>query len=620
MNGYVLIMYQPNSIVPPTLVNPWDLSQRVQLRLDFPKSLDGLKAVVVEDISFLRRVELESVLYLAEKGSESSIRVVPIQLVVNWGLRMMDQVSFHLGSVNGSSGVAIIDSVNGNPNQRETRARPYYDQLRLEKGPLVHREPIERVEELVANPPERMTEAQVVSLRSGGILLMRIFSYLAPLLRGACALVQGQPKSGKSFAMRMLLYYLIWIVLEEEPRSRVVILAISERPDEYDEFVSLKRASDRVELFGTTDEDIPLTKAEWISFCALERVYRSLELGCDVFFVMDSLTRLSEAISINSSRSDRGEGKITGGHSPQGVVKPRAYLAVRGRLVNHPLQPVCTVVATGLSNTRNMWWDVPTTYMQGSSNLDWVFTDAAIGWPKIYVTGGFTSARNLEAADLTPEERWFIAQLRERMNRAGTDERGRPDPARATEFLVRTFARSTPRQVMTEWVRERRKQELCNMFQLSLPTADVLVSLWDLTPDQAKKLFTDGLLEAMAISDLREAEVTKAKMAEYFEGRLDLVKLLADYRREWSNAAYLAALNEQNRRQGREERETSLAPATVNPLREVGITASVLKSLLNRGFDFKLIRQEVQDGATVQNILERLEKKQEPVKKEEVGV
>ncbi|MDP2874386.1 MAG: hypothetical protein Q8N84_03810 [bacterium] len=596
MKGYVLITYQSNPAIPPAILNPWDKSQRIAANLrNFPGETTGIQAFIIKSAWQLRRYPLQDLIKMAVDGDKDG-EVIPlaIQDVLARGLRPMDLVDYEV-----HQGVVHVTAVDGSRSPAFALQRPHYAELRMEKGDPFHREPIERIDELGNKPPEGMSEPQLRLVRKACILAARILAYLSPFVRGGATLIEGQAASGKSTIMRMFLYYVRWILLPEDSKVRVIVLAARERPNEFGEYQRMCRGTDRMELFGTTREDNPPTKTYWTAYCAMERMYRLMEQGYDVVLVIDALTRIAEAISLMASNDTS---RITSGHSPAAILEPDAFLGASGILANGASG---TVVGTAFSGTRVPWLDFPTEIWKGACDHIIGLETRAHAFPRLNVLDDEkNSTRNWEHMDVTEDERWFAEELRARMIAHGKVVGDRDDPDKRLQFLIDTF-KETPQVVMASWLCQRRCNELVSRLSMTHFAAQVLVNKWDLTMDQVKKLISLGLGDGKVIIEIDQAGITPEEIFDLLEGRKSLEQIMIIVE-QWSGQAYLKVL--QASKEGK-ERQGSLAPATLRPLRDAGISAAQLGQLLGVGFEFSAIKKAAVDGATAETIMAVLNEK-----------
>lgn len=585
MNGYILTLHE-RVLGKAVLIDPCDRIQLLKEGLTREKRKplrpEEVQAVFIERQEVLRQVELELLLQSAAHFPEGGARLLKPGEVARWGLRPM-----HWAEVEESGGGLVVVSVEGLTEPDDVKAIPYYGDFRLHKDFANRRVPLERIEEIAKNPPPDIEEAQLRDIRKGGVLLMRTFSYYAPLLEGMFILDSGPEKSGKSFAMRMVLYLLRWLLLAEDPNARLIALFVGERPDELGEIERLAASHPQIAFFGTAMDDLPITKWLHMAYAALERVKRELELGRRPWFFLDSVSRLAEAIS-----TSRDEARTTGGHTLSALVEPRSFLGVAGRYTAHPTEPTCTVIVTGLRETHP-FHDAPTHQLGGTSTGDWRFSGKIAGQPKIDTENDHTSTRNLSWVGLTELERWFVGELRERVAERGKGGKFFNLDA-AVEYLAGLFEHATPQEVMQEWDRVRRKNDLYLAFRMSADQTHVVVDELDLTFEQVQQL-----VEATLADDLVELFEAGCNIKGFLAGEVTEAELYApfeEYRREWSNKGYTDAVG----------KDTVLSNLACDPLREAGIGASLVRQLVVEGYEFSKITEAARRDASPDTIRERL--------------
>jgi len=594
--GYVITLHQRmrGSAV---LIDPRDRAELIEQgmgRKDGILPLEEIQGVFVTSLAILRQITLERLLQAA--GHFPDVKLLKPGEVARWGLRPMQQIE-----VEETAEGLLVFSVEGITDPETVKALPYYGEFRLEKDYALQRVPIEQIDTIAKSPPADILPAQLQDIREGGVLLMRILSFFAPLLEGMFMFLSGPEKGGKSFAMRMVLYFLRWLYLSTRPDLRVVFLSVGERGDELGEIQRLTEHP-QVEFFGTSADDLPTSKWVYMSYLALERVKRHLEMGRDTWFLMDSLSRLATGFSLSMEQ----EARVTGGHTLSALVQPRAFLGVAGVYPLHPAKPSCTLLVTGLRESSK-WDEQPTTQVLGTSVGDWYFTGAAHTWPKLNVANGGTSTRNLSWVDFSPIEQWFVAQLREKMSMAAGGEGGRFNAQAALDFLIKTFRNESPQKVMAGWDKIRRRNELVVRFGMDVETTRILIEEWDLSLEQVQKLVDAEF--GKIIVELVQAGITRDQIADFLGDKLSREGLLAIWEKwqaEWSNAGYSAAVGTERTRTGELKTLSSLA---CDPLRKAKIPASLVKELIAEGNEFSAIGEVVKEGADVNTVRERLKAK-----------
>ena len=99
-------------------------------------------------------------------------------------------------------------------------------------------------------------------------------------------MIVAPPKAGKTSLLRSILKG----IEINNPKSKIFVLLIGERPEEVTEMKRFTKA----EVIASTFDELPQNHIRLAEF-VLERAKRLVELGEDVVILVDSITRLSRA-------------------------------------------------------------------------------------------------------------------------------------------------------------------------------------------------------------------------------------------------------------------------------------------------------------------------------------
>ena len=130
---------------------------------------------------------------------------------------------------------------------------------------------------------------------------------MAPVGKGQRGLIVAQPKAGKTWLLREIAEALS----QNYPEMHLMAVLIGERPEEVTEITrSLKG-----DVAASHFDDPPLQQVR-IAELALERAKRLVEMGKDVFILLDSITRLARAYNMISGNNGR---MMSGGFSADAI-------------------------------------------------------------------------------------------------------------------------------------------------------------------------------------------------------------------------------------------------------------------------------------------------------------
>jgi len=196
----------------------------------------------------------------------------------------------------------------------------------------------------------------------------RIIDLLAPIGKGQRGLIVAQPKTGKT----MLLQKIANAITTNDPKIKVIILLIDERPEEV---TDMSRSVDTIVIGSTFDE--PPERHVQVSEMVIEKAKRMVETGEDVVILLDSLTRLARAYNTVSPHS----GKIlTGGVDSNALHKPKRFF---GAARNVEEGGSLTIISTALIDTGSRMDEVIFEEFKGTGNQELVL-DRSLSDRRVY--------------------------------------------------------------------------------------------------------------------------------------------------------------------------------------------------------------------------------------------
>lgn len=183
----------------------------------------------------------------------------------------------------------------------------------------------------------------------------RIIDFLVPIGKGQRALIVAPPKAGKTSLLRSILKG----IEINNPKSKIFVLLIGERPEEVTEMKRFTKA----EVIASTFDELPQNHIRLAEF-VLERAKRLVELGEDVVILVDSITRLSRAYNVNTPSSGK---TLTGGLDPFALHKPKRFF---GSARNVEKGASLTIIATTLVDTGSKMDDMIYEEFKGTGNME----------------------------------------------------------------------------------------------------------------------------------------------------------------------------------------------------------------------------------------------------------
>ena len=183
----------------------------------------------------------------------------------------------------------------------------------------------------------------------------RIIDFLVPIGKGQRGLIVAPPKAGKTSLLRSILKG----IEINNPKSKIFVLLIGERPEEVTEMKRFTKA----EVIASTFDELPQNHIRLAEF-VLERAKRLVELGEDVVILVDSITRLSRAYNVNTPSSGK---TLTGGLDPFALHKPKRFFGSARNVENGGS---LTIIATTLVDTGSKMDDMIYEEFKGTGNME----------------------------------------------------------------------------------------------------------------------------------------------------------------------------------------------------------------------------------------------------------
>ena len=144
----------------------------------------------------------------------------------------------------------------------------------------------------------------------------RVMDLMTPIGKGQRGLIVAPPRTGKT----TLLQHIADAVVKNHQEMKLIILLVDERPEEVTE---IRRAVPSAELMASSNDSDIKTHTR-IAQLAAERAKRLVEMGQDVFMLMDSLTRIGRAF--NNAQGGGGR-TMSGGVDSRALEIPRKIFA-----------------------------------------------------------------------------------------------------------------------------------------------------------------------------------------------------------------------------------------------------------------------------------------------------
>ncbi len=185
----------------------------------------------------------------------------------------------------------------------------------------------------------------------------RVMDLLTPLGKGQRALIVAPPRTGKT----ILLQQISQAISTNYPELKLFVMLIDERPEEV---TDMKRNVTGEVIASSLDRDVESHVR--ISQLVVERCKRLVEMGHDVFLLMDSITRMARAFNKwvgNTGRTMSGGVDIKAMDIPKKLFATARAFEEGGSL---------TVVATALIDTGSRMDELIFQEFKGTGNMELV--------------------------------------------------------------------------------------------------------------------------------------------------------------------------------------------------------------------------------------------------------
>jgi transcription termination factor Rho len=226
----------------------------------------------------------------------------------------------------------------------------------------------------------------------------RVIDLVSPIGRGTRGLIVAPPRTGKT----TLLQHIAGAVTKNHPDIKLIILLVDERPEEVTE---IRRTCPSAEVMASSN-DCDVKTHTRIAQLAIERAKRLVEMGKDVFVLMDSLTRIGRAF--NNAQGGGGR-TMSGGVDSRALEIPRKLFAAAR---NTEEAGSLTIMATALIETNSRMDELIFQEFKGTGNMELVL-GRLIAEQRIYpAVDIFQSGTRREELLMSPEDLHKINVIR----------------------------------------------------------------------------------------------------------------------------------------------------------------------------------------------------------------
>jgi len=183
----------------------------------------------------------------------------------------------------------------------------------------------------------------------------RVIDLVTPIGKGTRGIIVAPPRTGKTTILKQICN----AITTNHPEVHAMVLLIDERPEEVTDF----QRSVTAEVVASSN-DMDLDTHVRLSRFMIERCRRMVEVGKDVFVLLDSLTRVARAY--NSVHSGSGR-TMSGGVDARALEIPRKMFASARKIENGGS---LTILATALVDTGSRMDELIFQEFKGTGNME----------------------------------------------------------------------------------------------------------------------------------------------------------------------------------------------------------------------------------------------------------
>ncbi len=196
----------------------------------------------------------------------------------------------------------------------------------------------------------------------------RVIDLVAPIGKGQRALINAQPRTGKT----VLLQNIAHSITANHPECYLIVLLIDERPEE----VTDMQRSVKGEVISSTFDE-PAVRHVQVAEMVIEKAKRLVEHGRDVVILLDSITRLGRAYNTVVPSSGK---VLTGGVDANALQRPKRFF---GAARNIEEGGSLTIIATALIDTGSRMDEVIFEEFKSTGNCE-IQLDRKVADKRIY--------------------------------------------------------------------------------------------------------------------------------------------------------------------------------------------------------------------------------------------
>jgi transcription termination factor Rho len=253
-------------------------------------------------------------------------------------------------------------------------------------------------------------------------LSSRLIDLVAPIGKGQRGMIVSPPKAGKTTIMKEISTG----IAVNYPDIHLMAVLIGERPEEV---TDIRRHIEKITggkgMTAASNFDEPPEDQVRVAELAIERAKRLVELGNDVFILLDSITRLARAYNLAIPTSGR---TLSGGFDPAALTPSKKILGAARNFEEFDTPQgkkngSLTIIATTLVDTGSRMDDLIFEEFKGTGNME-LWLDRGLTERRIYPAIDIqkSGTRN-EDLLFTQTDYQSVITMRRMIDLLGKDER-----------------------------------------------------------------------------------------------------------------------------------------------------------------------------------------------------
>ena len=187
------------------------------------------------------------------------------------------------------------------------------------------------------------------------VLTTRMIDLISPIGFGQRGLIVSSPKAGKTWLLKDIASG----ISKNHPKVHLMAVLIGERPEEVTDISRNVKG----EMVASNFDEAPTHQTRTAEI-ALERAKRLVELGKDVFIILDSITRLARAYNLGMPTSGR---TLSGGFDPAALFPAKHFFGAARKIEKGGS---LTIIGTCLIDTGSRMDDLIYEEFKGTGNME----------------------------------------------------------------------------------------------------------------------------------------------------------------------------------------------------------------------------------------------------------